>query len=376
MWVVVLLLSYIASFFGYLPIEFNALIIFIFGILFFYIGSYLANSFVCIKNSPDNIYNTVKCISNSKWLYYVLFVGFIVCIFEVLEFSEAAAGFSEMAYYVRNVTTNENPQELPFFLRNYLFLSNFLLPIFLINVFFHQSKCKLSLLFSSIFLVLELYVSGRSGLLTKAIVFTFLLIQLHYKMTFKRVVVALFLVLTMLVWGAIITNKIDIDNDQIAFFQSFIRTTANYILQGPILFSVYYNNSEAFTPTWDSLILLKSIVSQSNTSLEIVHQQFSCINISCDEGNVYSIYYAMVPNYGVSFSMLLIAIYGFICTYIYKHRFHNIFFLILAGYLMSFCVLSPFSDMFGSGMYFILKLFVVSLLFKIIYEKNSSFNPR
>ena len=184
----------------------------------------------------------------------------------------------------------------------------------------------------------------------------------------------------ILVAGNLLVGKINagIEDGIWTILQQSTKGFFDYFLQGPILFSQYFENPNLITPTWDALIFPCHILEKFKLcEVPPLHQEYMAISNSGDLGNVYSMFFSIYPKYGWIGLILITGLYGFVANFYHTRRGQSIFNQLVAGFIFSAIILSIYSDTLGSRIYFFFKIFLLSLILSYAFTKpkNSSTHP-
>ena len=116
-----------------------------------------------------------------------------------------------------------------------------------------------------------------------------------------------------------------------------------------------------------------------------LHADFA--SYSADEtGNVYSMYFSIIPHYGVLGLIVVFAVYGvFLASLFHYFKRMSLFALIVYPNMLAAIILSVYKDSIGYSVYWQIKILVICLLVSLFLtkkttksksNKNSHYNTR
>lgn len=149
----------------------------------------------------------------------------------------------------------------------------------------------------------------------------------------------------------------------------------SYGIQGIYLFDNYVLDKYNISPSWDVLVGSKQVLNKFGTDLDVKskHADFSSFG-NGRSGNVYTIYFAVYPLYGLLGVCLFFTFYGFVSSALYYST--SSISSILLGYINGALVIGIFNEQVFTNILYTVKLaFIVSifaLINKVKYEVRGS----
>lgn len=281
-----------------------------------------------------------------------------------------------LAYQVRSQTTMEGIS-LGFFAGNYLVAGFIIIPLLAVGVFYRRVAAWLAAAVSAPWIVANLLTNGRSVLLQLVVVLVYLYACSGRRFSWKFLLLALALFLSVFVGGALLVGKgdVDIESDGISVGSAAATNFFDYVLQGPILFSSYLDKPWLIVPSWDALRVPCAVLERfALCTPGPLHQEFLPIGQHGRVGNVYSIYLSVFPKYGYLGTVFFLFAYG-----LWANFHHRAFKLtgslthgLVAAYLLSAVFVSVFNDQFGPALNLLAKVVVVTLLLRRLLEYRAA----
>ncbi|ELI9684350.1 O-antigen polymerase [Vibrio vulnificus] len=256
----------------------------------------------------------------------------------------------------------------------------FLLAFFLIFIIFAgvlKGKVKLLYVVFPIVVTLVLYLilEGRSSIIMQVFAWFFLMVYIKNGIGLKGLGFVTSALLFFIVLGSFFVSKVKVNDMTIMQeFFLYLKHILSYLYQGPILFSRYYDGSINIRENWNALNsffhILKNLGLYSGDISQ--HADFRRFGYGADDvGNVYSIYFSILPHYTYIGACFFITIYSMIATVFYNlSRFGGVFSLYVSGILFSSSLLSVFMDGFGYLLYFFMKIFIFFMLINVFFNKK------
>ncbi|MGI0013725.1 MAG: O-antigen polymerase, partial [Nitrososphaera sp.] len=344
--------------------------LFTIGNVFFVMGALIS------RGSPEKNKNVLICDLNFKKI--VWFCIALHCIFLPLswvEIHKIAAGAEDVfatAYRLRAASSSGEETVGPL-VGNYLLAGLFFVPLLLIGWMQREIKSLTLGALAAPWVFLNILIAGRSGLIALFFSLFYIYISRGGKVKLKSSLLFGGGFVVILIAGNLLVGKIDagIDDGAISIFRQSSKSFFDYFLQGPILFSEYFNRPNLVNPTWDALIFPCHVLEKFKLcALPSQHQGFMNFSQNGDTGNVYSIFFSIYPKYGWLGVIFLICGYGFWATFHHLRRSLTIFHLLIASFLFSAILLSVFADSFGPSIYFFSKIFIINLAASFAFKKT------
>jgi oligosaccharide repeat unit polymerase len=371
-WGLVLMAIGVSQPFGYFQIGLEALLIILIGMVF-----YIAGSLAQIKRRSSYSEQVDYQIDYRKIIVFCILLHAVmipISFNEIGSITQNSEDIYASAYRLREASVS-GEEKVGFLVGNYLTLGLFFVPILLIG-WIQRKLGIIAFLFIAVpWLVINVYVNGRSGIVTLLLCCIYIYLAKGRRISIRAIVVFAFSFMAVLVAGNLLVGKIDATLDEGIFsvlFQSLVGF-ANYLMQGPILFSEYIKNPVVINPSWDALIFFCQILSKVEMCvLPVIHQDYMSFTRESDIGNVYSVFFSIYPNYGWIGIVLFFWIYGFWSAFHHARANKSLMHLLLAGFLFSACALSVFTDAYGMNLYFFVKIIFIYLISKRVFSKKPS----
>lgn len=366
-WGITLLFISMLPSIGFRPIDNGSLLIFVLGGLFFSLASVLSHLLIAgqIKIRKSDI---IFDADIKPAISIILFLNCIVFFISIHEFMALGGGLFQAAYTARSMQVSGERIFSPI-VTNYMLLGLIVIPLLTmarinkkINLF---AYCLIVLPWAFLILL----TAGRSGLIKLILALVFIYYIMVRKVSFKLILTGVFFFLFIIVLGALTTDKVTIGaHESIGqIVQQFSGHIASYAFQGPILFSQYYNGSAVVATNWSPFTSIEHIISFfGGAAPPGINLEYNSYGYSSEMvGNVYSLYFSVLPNFGILGGLLIMIGYSFLSTYFYiKARAGNLIYLLMSAYIFSAIVLSIYSDNFLTQIWFFIKLIIAVFFFK------------
>jgi len=165
--------------------------------------------------------------------------------------------------------------------------------------------------------------------------------------------------------GAVLVGKegIDLAGDPADIAALVGKNLADYLLQGPILFSAWWEQPQLLVPSWDPLrVPCLALQSWGLCEPGPLHQEYLPFGAGERMGNVYSIYFSWLPGYGWAGALAGLWAYGLWAGQHHQRARQGGSLLqqLLAANLAAAVVLSVFLDNFLPQLNFLAKLALVA----------------
>ncbi|MBI6627959.1 O-antigen polymerase [Pseudomonas rhodesiae] len=354
---------------GFYAVESDALLIFILGGAIFSAVSIYISLFAKSLVHEGFFYRTL----NFNDLFFLFaFMHLLVLPVAYSELSALGSGFEKISYAARAMSV-AGESVFGRLTANYLLLGLVVIPLFTIALAQRRIGWLKYLIIAFPWCALILVGSGRAGLIQMLLGLVFIYRMVHQKLPIKIISALGLLFFIILFVGAIATNKIDVSSGESAggVMSIMLRHIAGYALQGPILFSLYFDGTARVFENWNPFISVCHLLSMAQLCTPLpMHSEFNLYGDGL-EGNVYSLYFSIFPGFGMLGMVLFIALYSAASTYAYlKAKQGNILYMVISGYLYSAIILSLFSDTFLPSLWFFMKVFVIVVFVLLFFSKK------
>ncbi|MBS0344088.1 MAG: oligosaccharide repeat unit polymerase [Proteobacteria bacterium] len=370
-WGVAMLLIGAGQLFGYFDLSAKALLVFCLGVVSFVVGAMLEpNRKGGISTEVGVLNLNVRRFAQAIALLHLVMVP--IAWQEIRGLTDGATDVFAAAYHLRASAINEEEQLGPI-VSNYLVMGLILIPILFVGMLQKNiGKIEFSIL-AAPWLVLDLFANGRSASVVLIFVLVYLYITMVGGISWRAVVLFVSIFVTILVTGNLLVSKIGATFDDSAgeILGQSLRSFFDYALQGPILFSLYLEHPSSISSSWDALSSFCYILEKAGLcKSESQHQDFMVFTADGAYGNVYSLFFSMVPKYGLMGVVLFPFLYGLWASFHSKREAQSPIHLLAAALLFAAAVLSLFSDRFLPNLYFFLKFFLISTVVMRVFRKK------
>lgn len=361
-WGVGLLIISVLPAMGFYEINSSALILFVTGGVVFSIVSIstqiIISSHIRIPKQTRPLVLDLKRVT-----IFIFFTNLIVLTVAWRNFMSLGANISQAAYMVRNLSVHGEQVFSPI-VSNYMLLGLVVIPLLTISLIAKKLNALPYLIISLPWAAMIMLISGRSSLIQLLLVLFFIFYLMVRKVSVKIVLYMFILFLLIIVTGALATNKVNLSGDSSMYdvFHSFLDHLLAYAFQGPVLFSEYYDGKIFVSPNWSPFRSISHILSFfGGAPPPYQHLEFNSYGNQMEKvGNVYSVYFSLYPNYGFLGAVIILMCYSIASTYIYiRAKSGGMQYILIAGYLFSAMVLSLFSDLFLTPLWFFIKLVLI-----------------
>ena len=213
----------------------------------------------------------------------------------------------------------------------------------------------------------NLVSNGRAGLVQTLVAIAYLRAMEDKPINFRSLLPVVAVFTAVFGGGVLLVEKsgATADSGTADVVMSVVSNLLEYVAQGPILFSRWFAGMTDITPTWDALVIPCKLLQAAGLCVSgEQHQEFSEFGQGLKFGNVYTVYFSVLPKYGWIGLVYILIIYGAWATF--HHRRHaqrgNLFHSLLAAQLFAAVLLSGFADTFAPSLNFMAKTVVACAL--------------
>lgn len=374
-WGVTLVLVQIAQPFGFFPVAPASLLLFLSGLLIFSAGACLGSR-LAAEIGPRTAPLAERLQVNYRALAICALLIHVVMLPLWLSEIQAIAGDTDdilvIAYQLRiksvydEVTTGS-------LVGNYLVLGMIVIPVLAVGVLSKRLHGGWALLVGAPWVVTNLLTNGRSTLVQLVLALIYFRLMLGPRITLKTAMTLAGMFLLVFGGGAVLVGKGGIDESvsvgEVA--ELIMLNFFDYALQGPILFSAYFENPTLVTPSWDPFrVPCLALERFGLCEPGPLHQDFLFFGTGDRIGNVYSIFFSTYPKYGLLGTALILCFCGAWAAF-HHQRFRQdgrLYHAVLAGFLFGAVVLSIFLDSFLPLLNFVIKTWLVCVLIPRIFR--------
>lgn len=292
------------------------------------------------------------------WAVIAVFV-YPLAVLNVLSFGSSIV---EISYNIRRASVSGESILHPI-VSNFFLLLGVLANVVLFGVI--QKKVKLM---SFVVLVVPLVgiiliVAGRSGLVSMILGWLVIIAVFSDKLKLRYLALPVLFLLFVLYFGGVWVKKFDVEG-QSASNAVFVLAdhVFGYLYQGPVLFSRYFTGEIDVETKWDFLNSACHMLSKLDFCEPLpLHQSFSEYGVGLP-GNVYSIYYSVIPIYGILGLIVVFGVYAIFLACLFRgFKSCRLFAIAFYPIMFSAIALSVFKnsfDVYGLAKVFFLCLFV------------------
>lgn len=307
------------------------------------------------------------------WAVVAVF-AYPLAIQSILSFGSSIA---EISYNIRRSSVAGEPILHPM-VSNAFILLGVLTNIVLFGVIRKKVKLLSFAVLVTPLVVISLVVSGRAGLV--ALIFGWLVILAVFsdKLKLRYFVLPVLFLFFVLYFGGVWVKKFDVEGQSAGnVLVVFADHILGYLYQGPVLFSRYYTGEIDIETNWDMLgsachILSKIGMCQPQNH----HAEFAQYGPSLT-GNVYSMYFSIIPSYGLLGLALAFGCYSvFLSVIFYMLKARRVFALVVYPVMFSAIVLSVFSDRISYALYWLIKVFIICIIIRVLFSEKASHSEK
>lgn len=361
---------------GYYQIETLPLLLYFCGVGAFVVGATIANHAVYCSGRIKYKDKT-NAINIERLTLFCLFAHMVMLPLwweEIIAMVGGQTDLISLSFTLRYLTASEG-EKLSSLVGNYLVIGFVIVPILIKSAMELNIRWSTALFVSAPWFVTNIITNGRGALVQLMLAILYLYILQNRVMKFKSFLIIGALIASVMTIGALLVGKnnatIEGSIGQLLF--SSAENILDYTLQGPILFSSYFDNNNLIKPTWDAMAFPCGLLQYFDVcTVGPLHQDYLPFNSDGRVGNVYSIFLSIYPKYGLAGLMLFLMLYGAWAGF-HHHRArttNSLTHSLMAAYLYSAIILSIFSDLFAPSLNFFIKMIMLSMVIQLIFNKK------
>ena len=301
------------------------------------------------------------------WAVIALFC-YPLAILNVLSFG---SNIVEISYNIRRASVSGDAILHPV-VSNLFVLLGVLTNIVLFGVIQKKVKLVSFVVLVAPLVVISLIVAGRSGLVSMILGWLVILAVFSDKLKLRYLVLPVIFLLFVLYFGGVWVKKFDVEGQSASNAITVLADHVfGYLYQGPVLFSRYFTGEIDITTEWDFLNSACHMLSRLNICEPLpVHQDFASYG-EARSGNVYSMYYSIIPGYGLLGFFLVFGVYSILLSLLFNMmKVRRILAVAVYPVMFSAIVLSVFSDGIGYAFYWFIKVSMICFLIKIFFSES------
>lgn len=361
---------------GYYQIETLPLFLYFCGVGAFVVGATIVNHAVYRSGRIEYKYKT-HAINIQRLTLFCLFAHMVMIPLwwrEIMAMADGQTDLISLSFTLRYLTASEG-EKLSAAAGNYLVAGFVIVPILIKSAMELNIRWSTALFISTPWFVTNIITNGRGALVQLMLAILYLYVLQHRVIKLKSILFMGALISLVMTTGAVLVGKsgATVEGSLGELLFSVIENALDYTLQGPILFSRYFENTSLIKPTWDALVFPCGLLEHLDAcTVGPLHQDYLPFNYNGRLGNVYSIFLSIYPKYGFTGLMLLLALYGAWAGFHHQRArtTNSLTHSLMAAYLFSAIILSIFSDLFAPSMNFFIKMILLSVVIQLIFKRK------
>ncbi|WP_351123760.1 O-antigen polymerase [Shewanella sp. T24-MNA-CIBAN-0130] len=363
---------------GFYYVSAEAVLLYVFGAGWFAIvallTTFLLNSFSKKNEMYQNL--ELESLNYTHIVYFWTFISFASYPFAYSEILSHGSNLTEISYNIRRLSVSGESILNPV-LNNIFVIVGILANIVLFGVIKKKVKLTTFLAVALPFLFISLVLSGRSGLVSLILGWFVIISVLSNRVKFRIFVLPIILLLAIIFFGGVFVKKFDIEGKGGSdTFIVLFEHVFGYLYQGPILFSRYFNNEIDIATNWDFFNSACHVLSKVGLCVpSSIHADFAGYSPE-NMGNVYSIYFSIIPHYGMFGLIVVFSIYAILLAFLFhKLKSLSLFAVVVYPLMFSAIVLSTFKDSIGYSFYFLLKAGIAIYVINFLFSIKNNYKP-
>lgn len=360
---------------GFYHLAVEAVLLYVLGALWFAFVAVLTTWVLIRYTGPVSISSVgaIDKINYKKLIamwFIISIVAYPLAIINILGFG---SDVTEISYNIRRATVAGEDILNPI-LSNLFVLLGILGSVVLYGVVKNKVNLLKFLVLVVPYVLISLIVYGRSGLVSLILGWLVIFTVFSERVRIRYILIPTFLMFFVLFFGGVWVKKFDIEGHSLGgILLVLMEHVFDYFYQGPILFSRYFTGEIDVATNWDFLNSACHLMAKIDLCLPLSqHQDFAEYGVG-RTGNVYSIYFSIVPGYGLlglSFVFLLYA--SFLAVLFHGMKAKGLFSLAVYPVMFAAVVLSVFTDSIGYSFYWLVKVAVVCIILRFLLSEKKS----
>ncbi|MBH9578002.1 hypothetical protein [Inhella proteolytica] len=364
-WGLVLLLIAAAQAWGYHAVAAPALLLYLAGAACFALGAWQGAAVVPAQAPPAPLAPTFW--RRLAWLCLALHALGLPLAWAEMQAIGAMGGSNDLlalAFQLR-VQAVSGEATLGPVAGNYLVLGLILIPLLALGALQRALSWTCVALLALPWVAGNLLANGRAPLVLLVLVLLYLRLLQPERLRLRGLLVLVGIGLTLFAAGAVLVGKegIDLAGDPAEIAALVGKNLADYLLQGPILFSAWWEQPQLLVPSWDPLrVPCLALQPLGWCEAGPLHQEYLPFGEGERLGNVYSIYFSWLPGYGWAGALAGLWAYGLWAGQHHQRARQGGSLLqqLMGANLAAAVVLSVFLDNFLPQLNFLAKLALVA----------------
>ncbi|EFI6539763.1 O139 family O-antigen polymerase [Escherichia coli] len=335
--------------------------------------SFIAGGMITDALNRRNIKNSTQLVINKQAITLLKILIFTLLLYFPIAYSEFKHATPDMPLALKILRIRERGLEEQVYstITNNMIILSSCLVMYMTFIF---SIKKINVYYYSLTFVLFCAYNFMTGtraaiiLISIACIFIYLLNTNKNNKTSKLFLLSVGM--TAIILGALVAifmgkDGMERDESLLANLNKVVDNYFSYTVQGVILFDNYVIGREKITPNWDILSgsaeVINKITSSNIFKTDSKFSEFSHFAKDKD-GNVYTIYFAIYPLYGLVGVILFFMLYGTVCTILYNHGPGIV--SVLVGYINATLCLNIFNEQVFINIIFTIKFICFLLLIR------------
>ena len=370
-WGVALVILSFLPLIGFYHLSAEAVVLYVLGSGWFAIIT-LLTSFIMTRLTKKNETHQFYALEHLNYTHLVYFWSFIslasypLAYFDILSYG---SNLVEITYNIRRTMVSGGSVLNPV-LSNVFVVVGVLTNIVLYGVIKKKVNLTTFLILSVPFLFISLVINGRSGLVSLVLGWLVIVSVFSGRIKLSTLLLPIALLLSIIFFGGVFVKKFDVEDKTAGDALSILlEHVFSYLYQGPILFSRYFNDEIDVAANWDFLNSVCHVIAKLDLCVPRgQHSEF--VNYGTEQsGNVYSIYFSIIPHYGILGLFVVFFAYAvFLAVLFHKLKSASVFAVVVYPLMFSAIALSVFSDSIGYAFYWLLKVIIIVAMINLFFS--------
>lgn len=374
-WGVALVVLSFLPLMGFYHLSVEAVLLYVLGAGWFAFVAILTSWILSRYSSPADHRHGVTAdhLNYSRLLLLWVVISMFAYPLAVVNVLSFGSNIVEISYNIRRATVAGESILHPI-VSNLFVLLGVLANIVLFGVI--QKKVKLVNFLALVvpLVIISLILAGRSGLVSMTLGWLVILAVFSDKLKLRYLALPILFLLFVLYFGGVWVKKFDVEGQSAGNAVVVLADHIfGYLYQGPVLFSRYFTSEIDIQANWDFLNSACHMLSKLDwCTPKHMHADFASYGESLS-GNVYSMYFSIIPTYGVLGLALAFGIYAICLSIVFNMmKARSLFALVVYPMMFSAVVLSVFNDGIGYSLYWIVKVLVMCAFICVAFSDRDN----
>lgn len=360
---------------GFYYVSAQAVVLYVLGAIWFAVVALVTGGLLksySRKKDGYRVSGIIQTINYNRLYLACIVIAFTTFPLAVLNILEYGSNITEISYNIRRASLDGESILNPV-VNNLFVVMGAFLTVVLFGVITGRLKISQFILVSVPYVLLVLVISGRSGIVSLILGWLTIVVVFSVRLKARYIIMPMSLLLGVIYLGGVWVKKFETEGQSLSdTVVTLLEHIFGYLYQGPILFSRFFENDIDIATNWDFLtsachVLSKLGICTPNLSKHADFASYSMYNM----GNVYSIYFSIIPHYGILGLIVVFAVYGiFLGSLFHYFKKMSVFCLIVYPYMFSAILLSPFKDGIGYSVYWQIKILLICFLISLVFSKR------